>query len=413
MIVKKLAAPLINEKILQQAEHCYIATTSLSEAAFDFLRSRIPTKTKLSIVSGLEEPTSPMVLRSVLKHYQDRIIFNIYTRNTFHANVYIFDLPFRKSIAFVGTGHFTLGGLKEHEEIFIKVTDPKEIETFKSWFTSYFEFGEPLNEAMIDEYEPVYLNTRERQLRSKIERRDALEITSRAFSWDQVKFKNQFFNKDDYAATFSSKATSMNPVVVAARENTLEKFRQLFTLLHAELTALRLLNKHSHDEYFMPTNPGTTSCQKVTHIGISLMPPKKVDVSRGLKLCVCISQKDFWIMLSGDYGDAQIDREMIKHKLTMADYRKEIHAFVASVGKKYSIEVAGERRWLDLFQSGESLAEFMREDDWRCSRFIVGKSFSPGDGEISKEMIVATVSNELKKLLSFYGLLTDDVTAGS
>jgi hypothetical protein len=95
MLIKKLAVPFINDKLLQQAEHCYIASAAISEAGFDFIRSRIPTKSKMEIVTGLDVPTSPEVLRRIWRNYQGRITLNIYTRNFFHANVYIFDLPFR------------------------------------------------------------------------------------------------------------------------------------------------------------------------------------------------------------------------------------------------------------------------------------------------------------------------------
>jgi len=160
MIIKKLAAPLVNDKLLQQAEHCYIATAEISEEGFDFIRSRIPTKTKMDLVTGMNGKTSPEVLKRVWKNYQGRINLNFYSRNVLHANVYVFDLPYRKSVAFVGSGACTLGGLKDHEEIFYKMTDSKEIETVMSWFTSYFEFSEPLSEKFIEEYEQLFNKNR-------------------------------------------------------------------------------------------------------------------------------------------------------------------------------------------------------------------------------------------------------------
>ena len=155
MIIKKLAAPLVNDKLLQQAEHCYIATAEISEEGFDFIRSRIPTKTKMDLVTGMNGKTSLEVLQRIWKNYQGRINLNFYTRNVLHANVYVFDLPYRKSVAFIGSGACTLGGLKDQEEIFYKITDPKEIESVMSWFTSYFEFSEPLTEKFIEEYEQL------------------------------------------------------------------------------------------------------------------------------------------------------------------------------------------------------------------------------------------------------------------
>src|SRR5690349_8608450 len=100
MITKKLAGPLINEKILSQAQHCYIATSAITDAGFDFIRSRIPTNCKMSIVTSLDGTTSPYALQRILRHYQGRITLNIFTRNVLHANLYVFDLPYRKSIAF-------------------------------------------------------------------------------------------------------------------------------------------------------------------------------------------------------------------------------------------------------------------------------------------------------------------------
>ncbi len=106
MIIKKLAVPLINEKILPQVEHCYIATAAMSEEGFDFIRSRIPTKTKMDIVTGIQGLTSREVLHRIWRNYQGRITLNIYTKNVFHANVYIFDMPFRKTIGSPATLNF-------------------------------------------------------------------------------------------------------------------------------------------------------------------------------------------------------------------------------------------------------------------------------------------------------------------
>ena len=86
MIIKKLAAPLINDKLLQQAEHCYIATAEISEEGFDFIRSRIPAKTKMDMVTGMNGKTSVEVLRRIWKNYQGRINLNFYTRKIGRAS---------------------------------------------------------------------------------------------------------------------------------------------------------------------------------------------------------------------------------------------------------------------------------------------------------------------------------------
>ncbi len=116
MLIKKLAVPLINEKILQQAEYCTIATASISDAGFDLIAGRLSTKCKVELMTSLDGSTTPSVLNRIYKHFTDRITFKLSSKNIFHANLYIFDLPFRKAVAFVGSGSMTLEGLKDHED---------------------------------------------------------------------------------------------------------------------------------------------------------------------------------------------------------------------------------------------------------------------------------------------------------
>jgi len=175
MLIKKLLVPFINEKILANAEHCYIATAALSEPALDFLMSKLPPKCKVDIVTGLDLPTSPELLFKVLKQYPTRIHLSIHTKSYFHPNTYIFDLPFRKMVAFVGSGNFTMGGIRDHEELAYKIESEKGVEEVKSWFRSYFELAEALTERAILLYQEVYPSIREREAESKREKGEVLE----------------------------------------------------------------------------------------------------------------------------------------------------------------------------------------------------------------------------------------------
>jgi hypothetical protein len=400
MIVKKLAAPLINEKILQQAVHCSIATTAISDSAFDFIRTRIPPKTKIDIVSGLDEPTSPRMLRKILKHYLDRVVFNIYTRNALHANVYIFDLPFKKSIAFIGTGHLTLGGIKDHEEIFYKITDAKEIDALKSWFTGYFEFGEPLTDEIVNEYELIYPSLKRKQNEARIEKRDAIDLTSRTFSWDAIKFKNQYFKKEDYLATSFAKAKTLNPLVVEERVKVGEKFETLQTSLKGWLSSKQILSDGL--PYLLSLNPLDYPEKQVRMIGLAY----RLNPKDGLQLRISLAQNSFSITLFADYDQAGEERNQMLAQLANDDYKTDLFQFLPALGKKYFIEVAAERRWLGLFPSLETFTEFLREDDWQSSRLIIGKVFHPGDPELSSDNITATVQAEAEKLLLLYQKIT-------
>jgi len=163
MLVKKLLARFINDKVLQNAEHCYVATASISEDGFDLFMSRLPKKCHVDIVTGLDLPTDPKVLWKIVREFSDRITLRIYTRNFFHAGLYVFDMPYRKRLAFISSSHFTLGGFKDNEELSWQIDSEKSVEEAKSWFTGYFEDSMDLTEKMIQLYELVYPSIKERE----------------------------------------------------------------------------------------------------------------------------------------------------------------------------------------------------------------------------------------------------------
>jgi HKD family nuclease len=125
MLVKKLLAPLINDKILQRTEQCYIATAAISGSGLDMLMSKLSIRCKVDIVTGLDLPTSPGALRKAIDNYRERVTLRIHTQNFFHPNTYAFDMEFRKRVAFVGSGNLTMGGLLKHEELFYRIDTEK------------------------------------------------------------------------------------------------------------------------------------------------------------------------------------------------------------------------------------------------------------------------------------------------
>ena len=171
MIVKKLLARFINDKVLQNAEHCYIATAAISEDGFDLLMSRLPKSCHVDIVTGLDLPTDPTALWKILKQYSDRVTLRIYTRNFFHPGVYVFDMPFRKRLAFIGSSNFTSNGFKDNEELSYQLDTEKTVEEIKSWFTTYFEDSQDLTEKMIQQYELIFPSIKECENRSHQEKK--------------------------------------------------------------------------------------------------------------------------------------------------------------------------------------------------------------------------------------------------
>jgi HKD family nuclease len=407
MIIKKLAVPFINEKLLQQVEHCYIATAAISESGFDFIRTRIPTKTKMEIITGLEMPTSPTVLQRIWRNYQGRITLNIYTRNDFHANVYIFDLPYRKSVAFVGSGHFTIEGIKDSEELFYKINDAKEIESLKSWFIGYYEFGQPLTEALIAEYEWRYPVMKQRDHASRLEKKQFLALTTAGFNWDNIKFKQQYFKKDDYLALSSDKAYFTTPELYAGRVSVQKKFIALHELIKGDLGKLGL---HAASD----PNSIVSSADPVHHIdsqlrsmwlayGRNTAELKKYDEATTnadlTHVQIMLNQKDMGIYLvAGNRRKGKVDREYFKSSMNDVEYRKQMFNLLRGLGAGYWIEVACERKNTDTFPTEETLWEFTKADQWIHFDFIIGRNYTPDAVEISNENIAPSIVKELDKL---------------
>lgn len=416
MLIKKLAVPFINDKLLQQVEHCYIATAAISEAGFDFIRSRIPTKSKMEIVTGLDVPTSPEVLRRIWRNYQGRITLNIYTKNFFHANVYIFDLPFRKSVAFVGSGHFTLDGIKDGEELFYKITDAKEIENLKSWFIGYYEFGEPLSEALIQEYEYLYPTLKQRDIASRQEKKQFMALTTAGFSWDQIKFKLQYFKKEDYLALSSSKARLTTPEVMAERETVKNKLLQLHELIYDQVHRLKLHEDHDSNQIVSSLDPADHPDGQLRSMWMAYGPSdaglKKYNppatLTEVMQLQIILQQKEVGIWLvPGKPNTGKADREHFKNKMNDAEYRIQFHQLLIALGAGYWIEIAGERKAIETFQNEETLWEFTKADNGMYYAFIIGKNYSPADAEISIENIAATIMKEFDKLVLVYRHMKD------
>lgn len=423
MLIKKLAVPFINDKLLQQVEHCYIATAAISQSGFEFLRSRIPLKSKMEIVTGLDVPTSPEVLRRVWRNYHERISLHIYTRNFFHANVFIFDLPFRKAVAFVGSGHLTLEGIKDGEELFYKITDAKEIENLKSWFTGYYEFAEPLNEELIQEYEYLYPSLKQRDIASRQEKKQFLSLTTGGFRWDQIKFKLQYFKKEDFLVLSSSQARQSTPEIQVERNRVQDKLIQLHELIKDALHRLKLHENPDPEQLVSSLNPTDHVEGKLRSLWLSYGPsqaeltknyptahfqaclPKGSSAYRQevMQVQLILQQKEFGIYLvPGKVNTGQADREHFKRQMNEPEYRKQFFNLLNGLGPAYWIEIVGDRRVVDTFLNEEVLCEFTKADEWMHYAFLIGRSYSPGDSEISSEHLAATIVKEVEKLVLLY-----------
>jgi len=157
------------------------------------------------------------VLRKILVDYKDQVTLKVYTKNFFHRKVYVFDLPYRKRIAFIGSGNFTMGGFQKNEELSFQIDIEKVVEEIKSWFNKYFEESIELTEKIIQEYELLYPLVKERENVTRQEKKQFIDLVSGNFNWDNVDFDTQYFKRSDYQTFDNSKANLDTPEI--SREN--------------------------------------------------------------------------------------------------------------------------------------------------------------------------------------------------
>lgn len=397
MIIKKLAVPFINDKLLQQVEHVTIATAALSEAGFDFIRSRIPTKTKMEIVTGLDVPTAPEVLRRIWRNYQGRISLNIYTRNVFHANVYIFDLPYRKAVAFIGSGHCTLEGIKDSEELFYKITDAKEIENLKSWFVGYYEFGEPLNENFIAAYEKLYPTLKQRDFDSKQDKKEIFALTTAGFHWDQLKLKHHFFQKEDYQVLDPANVRLASTSIHEARVALQNKLLQLHELIRGHVQRLQLVTDASN--LVSSVQVADHHDQQVRSMWLTYSASGPVG-TESMQLQFIIRSASAGVSLEiGNPNSMQREREYFKLKMNDVEYRKQFFSLLKALDPGYTMVVACESKPLDSFANEDAVWEFTKADQWQDYAFYLEKKFAPAAAEISKDNMAATLQHAFDKLV--------------
>ncbi|MEO5602123.1 MAG: hypothetical protein ABIR06_14485 [Cyclobacteriaceae bacterium] len=421
MIIKKLAVPLINEKLLHQALHCYIATSGISEQGFDFIITRLSPSCRVEIVTGLQIPTEPKVLRRILKQFTDRVRLKIFSKNFFQPNVYIFDLPYRKAVAFLGSGNLTLGGLKDYEEIFCKISDAKEIEALKSWFTGYYEFCEPLSDKLINEFEWVFPSMKQREIASSEEVREVLGLTTGAFDWESIRFKTQYFQKDDFLIFSNEKASLNTPEIIAARMIVQQKLLNLHTSIKQHLSVLKLYEGSERGTMVSSMDTADHQDKKVRSMWIAYgrsqqelaLYSANACVQDFMSMVITIRQKEVGLwLIPGNENAGWKDRDHFYRMMHEPEYRKTFFQLLQRLNldennkenarKPYWIQIAGEKRPVHSFPDENALLDFTRYDDWKLYRFIIGRNYSPGDPEINSENISVTIEGEFGKLNLVY-----------
>lgn len=413
MIVKKLSARFVNDKILANAEKAYFAAATISEPGFEFIISRLPKTCSIEIVIGLDLPTNPKVLWRILNDYKNRVTTKVFMKNFFHPKVYAFDLPSNKRIAYIGSGNFTLGGFKDNEELSYQISDYAEVEEIKSWFHNYFYEGVPLTEKIVTEYETIYPSLKEREAASRNDKKQFTDLVTGSFNWNNIDFSGQYFQKEDYF-TFENNLVNRNdPEVRSKRVRVQNKLLDINDSLAAYLRKKRIYAHYDSNHIVSSLDPLYHHEHKVRGMWLAYGRPvgeldqynaKHMDL---IRLQVIIRHYDFGIwLMPGKQNSGIEDRQFFKNQMKQVDYREKYFKLIRDLADPYWIEIAGEKRPVNSFENSEKLWEFTNLDDLQYY-FTIGKTYSPGDNEISSASIVSTITSEFDKLFPLYRMMKD------
>lgn len=413
MIVKKLSARFINDKVLHHAETAYFATATISEPGFEFIIDRLPKTCSLQIVIGLDLPTNPKVLWRILNEYGGRVVAKVYLKNFFHPKVYAFDLPHNKRIAYIGSGNFTLGGFKDNEELSYQISAFEEVEQIKDWFNGYFRESIPLSKTIIQEYEIIYPSLKEREASSRNEKKQFADFVTGSFNWDNINLSNQYFTKEDYF-TFENSLTHLaTPDVKSKRVKVQNKLLDLNDALSAYIKTKKIHAHYDSNHIVSSLDPLYHHEHKVRGMWVAYgrsapeldqYNAKHMDL---IRLQVIIRHHDFGIwLMPGKQNSGIEDRQFFRDQMKRVEFREKFFNLIKGLDSDYWIEVGGEKREVRFFETADALWQHTSLDDLQYY-FTIGRSYNPGDRQISETNIVSTIIKEFDKLFPLYRAMKD------
>lgn len=143
-IIQQLGKDLKED--LKKAREIWVAVAMVSKKGMNFLTKSI-TDAKVNIVVGIDLPTPPDVLDELYDLDQNSDHWNIWLKDKgfFHPKVYVLKFSNGRLAAYVGSGNLTWGGLYDHHEIGVRLTDQEACSNLIEIFHDYCEPTESIN----------------------------------------------------------------------------------------------------------------------------------------------------------------------------------------------------------------------------------------------------------------------------
>jgi hypothetical protein len=272
-----------------------------------------------------------------------------------------------------------------------------------SWFTGYYEFGAQLTDMMIQEYELLYPAMKYREITSRQEKQQLMALTASGFNWDSIKFKNQFFKREDYQPFLTSSAAHDNASLRLGRIEVQNKLTQLQEMLKAQMDSFKLEIDRTSTGLVSSIEPKEHPDQKIRSMWISYQKNNPRLSADFIALQVGITQLNINVRLRVlGFGSKQKERDYFNDQMESEPYRAVLFANLNALGAGYMMEVAGVKRSVDSLLNEAAMSDFIRSDYAMHFGIIIEKTYYPGDPAVSNDKIVSTILGEFMKLMPLY-----------
>ena len=404
---------------LNQAQNVYIATALLSLPILKKVSERLPTQAKIHWLVGIDLPTHPDVLETLMKHSfeSDRVHSKVFiSRENFHPKVYIIVRPDGTISAYVGSANATAGGFKNNIEMTFRIVDNTQCSDLIFWFNSLFENGREIRQDFLDKYRRYFYRVQARNASSKSD----TDQLKRSFSLAEISGSNpipeSYFQNVDYAAFGPDREKDKGELAASDRRDVWTKFVNIHENIYqrfdeyglAELKChhdkRKIVSAHYHSPFTRARkdaiwlNYGYTATELA---GSKLMDHPRIQV------ILRSNRIGLWLVIGKNNG-SRPERDRFREKIeTDAAFLTLFFTEILNLGGTYELEINDDfishKLQISDIVSESQLKDFVLFDESRFY-FTIRRNFFKDDVKLLTANIFETVLIEFCQLLPIYRL---------
>lgn len=218
-IIEKLHKDLKQD--FEKARKIWVAVAMVSEKGLDFLTKAAKDAT-VNIIVGIDLPTPPNVLEALFELEKTSNQWEVWLKDKgyFHPKVYVIKFSNGKYTAYVGSGNLTSGGLSEHHEVSVRLTDQKACADLLKIFQDYCSPSESikLTPEWLEDYRDKF-SLKSDWIKKNESQNEELKSTAREFSKatmerekDFIKELKKFRNSSHYEETRKIRSNAVKEI---------------------------------------------------------------------------------------------------------------------------------------------------------------------------------------------------------